>query len=269
MARIRTIKPDFFTSDDICALSPLGRLLYIGLWCEADREGRFAWTPKAFKRRYLPDDECDIDGLCQELLRRDIVRLYGEDLAFIPTFLDHQHINPREVESKLPAPEIDASVTRDDASNLDLHAQGGRKGRKGKEGNGTRVGHACELPDDWQPSDEDRTWAAKARPDLTPALLADETERFRNHATANNRTAHNWGPNWRNWIGKAPIKSAPKANQFGKPDPQALPPDEPWEQRVIGWAKSGLWLTNVWGPPPDATGCRAPPAIIQAHRQAP
>ena len=40
MARIRTIKPEFFTSDDICALSPRARLLYVGLWCEADREGR-------------------------------------------------------------------------------------------------------------------------------------------------------------------------------------------------------------------------------------
>ena len=45
MARIRTIKPEFFTSDDICALSPLARLLYVGLWCEADREGRLVWTP--------------------------------------------------------------------------------------------------------------------------------------------------------------------------------------------------------------------------------
>ena len=43
MARIRTIKPEFFTSDDICALSPLARLLYVGLWCEADREGRLVW----------------------------------------------------------------------------------------------------------------------------------------------------------------------------------------------------------------------------------
>ena len=39
VARIRTIKPDFFTSEDIVVLTPWARLLYIALWCEADREG--------------------------------------------------------------------------------------------------------------------------------------------------------------------------------------------------------------------------------------
>lgn len=138
MARIRTIKPEFFTSDDICALSPLARLLYIGLWCEADREGRMVWTPSGFKRRYLPDDECDAAALCAELTGRGLVVLYGDGLAYIPTFSDHQHVNPREAVSKLPDP--DACPTRaprvTDASNLDLHAQGGRegKGTEGREG---------------------------------------------------------------------------------------------------------------------------------------
>lgn len=43
MARIRTIKPEFFTSEDIVSLSPLARLFYVSLWCEADREGRLDW----------------------------------------------------------------------------------------------------------------------------------------------------------------------------------------------------------------------------------
>ncbi len=31
MARIRTIKPEFFTSEDVVALSPLARLLFISV----------------------------------------------------------------------------------------------------------------------------------------------------------------------------------------------------------------------------------------------
>lgn len=54
MARIRAIKPDFFTSEDIVSLSPLARLLFISTWLEADREGRFVWRPKTMKLRYLP-----------------------------------------------------------------------------------------------------------------------------------------------------------------------------------------------------------------------
>ena len=104
MARIRTIKPEFFTSDDICALPALARLLYIGLWCEADREGRLVWTPGVLERRYLPDDSCDIEALCGELVARGLVRLYGDGLACIPSFARHQHVNVREAQSKLPPP---------------------------------------------------------------------------------------------------------------------------------------------------------------------
>lgn len=130
MARIRTIKPEFFTSEDIVALSPLARLLYVALWCEADREGRMVWKPKTFKIRYLPADSCDIDALCKELLDADLIHLYGEGYAHIPSFLAHQHINPRETASQLPEPTRKPRVgTR---KPRDSDAQGGREG-KGKE----------------------------------------------------------------------------------------------------------------------------------------
>lgn len=135
MARIRTIKPDFFTSEDITELSPLARLLYIGLWCEADREGRMVWKPKTFKSRYLPDDPCDILQLAQELVERNLVVEYGDGLAFIPTFLDHQHINPREAASVLAIPHTSATrrARVKHASAPVPHAQVGKEG-KGKEG---------------------------------------------------------------------------------------------------------------------------------------
>lgn len=114
MARIRTIKPEFFTSEDIVALSPLARLLYIALWCEADKEGRLPWKPLTFKLRYLPGDSCDVAALTDELLARGLVVLYGDGLAYIPMFRAHQHINPREAESRYPAP-----GGRDDSPDLD------------------------------------------------------------------------------------------------------------------------------------------------------
>lgn len=136
MARIRTIKPEFFTSEDIVSLSPMARILYIALWCEADREGRLVWKPITFKLRYLPADDCDIKALCNEIVERGLVRLYGECYAVIPSFGAHQHINPRESASQLPDP--CTSVTR--AARVGTRkprasdAQVGREG-KGKEGN--------------------------------------------------------------------------------------------------------------------------------------
>lgn len=135
MARIRTIKPEFFTSEDIVNLSPLARLLYIAIWCEADKEGRLVWKPVTFKLRYFPGDNCDIQALCDEIVSSGLVVLYGQGYAHIPAFKAHQHINPRESASQLPDPQ--EQTTRQPRVGTrqprDSDAQGGREG-KGKEG---------------------------------------------------------------------------------------------------------------------------------------
>lgn len=132
MARIRTIKPEFFTSEDIVELSPFARLLYIAIWCEADREGRLVWKPKTFKLRYFPADDVRIDDLCAELTTRGLIVAYGEGLAYIPTFGTHQHVNPRESASILPDPN-DGKARVKHASRRVSDAQGGREGKEGKD----------------------------------------------------------------------------------------------------------------------------------------
>jgi len=154
MARIRTIKPEFFTSEDIVGLSPFARLLYIALWCEADKEGRMTWKPNTFKLRYLPGDDVDIQVLATELVESGLVVLYGDGYAVIPKFRQHQHINPRESDSQLPDPDasvsrLDRDVTRAvrvvDASARVDDAQGGREG-KGKEGDIGAYAPVAENP---------------------------------------------------------------------------------------------------------------------------
>lgn len=166
MGRIRTIKPDFFTSEDIVGLSPLARLLYIATWCEADKEGRLAWRPGTMKLRYLPADDYPIEDLCAELIDAGLVVVYGDlgQYAFIPTFAAHQHLNPRESASSLPEPDASlrvgtrqprvphasprvdhASPRVNDASARVPHAQGGREG-KGREDASRRVASAKPPP---------------------------------------------------------------------------------------------------------------------------
>lgn len=141
MARIRTIKPDFFTSEDIVGITPLARLLYIATWLEADREGRFVWRPKTLKLRYLPGDQCDIDAIANELVSSGLVVPYdvdGQTFAEIPTFARHQVINNRESASAIPARDSDASGTPEqrvtDVTATPLMG----KERKGKEVDRTR-----------------------------------------------------------------------------------------------------------------------------------
>lgn len=113
MARIRTIKPEFFTSEDIVSLTPLARILYIALWCEADREGRLSWKPRTLKMKYLPAESGDIFALCDELIDAKLVVPYEVDVepyAVLPSFKKHQAINVREAQSAIPEPPNDLHV---------------------------------------------------------------------------------------------------------------------------------------------------------------
>lgn len=131
MARIRTIKPEFFTSSDILELTPLARLFYIALWCEADREGFLNWSPKTLKFRYLAGDDVDVEELGYELSKAGLIIIFtcddGKELASIPSFKNHQVINNREADSILDR-RVKEALPRVSAE--------GRKGREGKEGKG-------------------------------------------------------------------------------------------------------------------------------------
>ena len=170
MARIRTVKPEFFTSEDIISLSPLARLLYIGMWCEADREGRFAWKPNTLKIRYLPTDNIEIYSLCDEIVAAGLVVTYGDGLAFIPSFSKHQSINPREAASTFPAPveysnNYSSRVT--DASLTVIDVQRGRK--EGKES-------LCSSADEQSSEGFEQFWTAypkkQAKQDAAKAFRA-------------------------------------------------------------------------------------------------
>jgi hypothetical protein len=206
MARIRTIKPEFFTSEDIVSLTPLARLLYIALWCESDREGRMAWKPKTFKMRYFPGDSFNVDELCNELLDASLVVRYGDKYAYIPAFHAHQHINPRESATQIPAPDIDASTTRAprvstranldmNSANQDMHAQVGREG-KGREGVTSR---GSRLPNDFEPDIQFAISEGIQNP-------KEEVNKFSDYWKAQpgqKGVKLDWPATWRNWCRNA------------------------------------------------------------------
>lgn len=134
MARIRTIKPEFFTSSDIIELKPIERLVFVSLWCEADREGRLKWNPRTLKFRYFPADNCDIEDIGKRLIELGLISIYtvdGKEYAEVCNFHVHQVINNRESDSLLPSVS-DASSTRESGA----QAEGKGKEGKGKEGKG-------------------------------------------------------------------------------------------------------------------------------------
>jgi hypothetical protein len=110
MPRMRSVKPEFFTDADLCELSPLHRLLYQGLWCQADREGRLEDKPRDLKVRVLPFDQCDVEAILADLEREGFILRYvagGKRYIWIPKFPEHQHPHVSEKPSTLPAPSAD------------------------------------------------------------------------------------------------------------------------------------------------------------------
>jgi len=105
MARIRTIKPEFFKHEGLAELSPLHRLLFQGLWCHADRAGRLEDRPRRLKVEVLPYDDCDLDAMLSDLARAGFIVRYevaGQKLIEVPTLAKHQHFNVKEPPSTLP-----------------------------------------------------------------------------------------------------------------------------------------------------------------------
>jgi uncharacterized phage protein (TIGR02220 family) len=114
MARSRNIKPGFFTNDVLCELPPLARILFAGLWCHADREGRLEDRPKKLKAEILPYDSCDVDGLVQCLHSAGMVLRYSVDnIKYIQVihFTKHQNPHVKEAPSVIPAPGLHSAST--------------------------------------------------------------------------------------------------------------------------------------------------------------
>jgi hypothetical protein len=132
VARIRSIKPEFFTDDELAELPPLARLLFIGLWTQADKAGRLKDKPIRIKTSVLPYDDCDCDALLQALADAGfIIRYTVGDSAYIEVvnFATHQRFN-NESDSTIPPVSEDYVST---SVGL-IHGREG-KGREGREGN--------------------------------------------------------------------------------------------------------------------------------------
>lgn len=109
MARIRTIKPEFFKHEDLAELQPITRLMFIGLWCQCDSAGRLEDRPKRLKADIFPYDEVDVDEMLDELHDYGFIVRYeaeGKKCIAVPKFLSHQRITGTEAKypSKIPPP---------------------------------------------------------------------------------------------------------------------------------------------------------------------
>lgn len=105
MARARNIKPGFFRNADLAELSMEARLLFVGLWTLADREGRMDDRPKQIKMEIFPADSVDCDALLRDIAATGMVVRYevdGKRYLQVTNFAKHQNPHRDEKPSTIP-----------------------------------------------------------------------------------------------------------------------------------------------------------------------
>jgi hypothetical protein len=111
MARIRSIKPEFWSSPGIEAIDPYARLLYIAMWNWADDSGVGVANPRELLGFAFPLEEdinlADLRRMLEEIRRVfgvDFYTVAGRQYYSIPSWERHQKFDRRS-KGKYPGPE--------------------------------------------------------------------------------------------------------------------------------------------------------------------
>ncbi len=232
MARIRTVKPEYWTSAQVMECSPISRLLFIGMWNFADDTGRMTLSPRTLKAQLFPSDDLtsdDIRRMILELARNDLVGFYVIDnKEYLQiTGWQHQRIDkPQPSKYPPPAEPLSKNVP---GSFLDGAYLSLREG-KGGEWIGDAISEDADRPPnplivesgsqqlmlperpakkprakpkapiapDWKPSNED--WEHAAEKGFAAAQIDAQAEKFRNHHLSKGSMMADWAAAWRTWI---------------------------------------------------------------------
>lgn len=156
MSRIRTIKPDFWVSEQIISCSHLARLLFIGMWNFVDDNGVHPKSYVSIKAEVFPVDNLSIDQIkacINELIQNELIREYfAEDKSYwlITGWKKHQRIDkptkkhpfPEKIEEHSKStPKV---ITEFSQSSIELLDEPSTTEGKGMEGKGMDI-NICEV----------------------------------------------------------------------------------------------------------------------------
>lgn len=206
MPRIRTIKPEFWSDEDLSGLPAETHMLAAALLNHADDEGYFNANPKLVKAVCCPlrEDSVSVHKSLELLSEVRYLRLLngsdGKQYGQVMNFTKHQRVN-RPTESKIKGLIV---ITEDSVSPHGAVTDGSPPERKGKErkvSNSLSLTHAREqtlFPDEFTVNDLVRTRLKMAgcttNPD-DPVVL----EKFRSHQISQARMSANWDEAYISW----------------------------------------------------------------------
>jgi hypothetical protein len=136
MARIRTVKPEFWSDDKILNIPPLARLAFIGTFNFADDAGNIDRSSNQLKARIFPGDMIEVEPLILDILGQGLMVEYevdGKKYLHIRNFDRHQRINRPSAPT---CPAFQGAITEDSVSPQGAITEDSVPEGKGKEGKG-------------------------------------------------------------------------------------------------------------------------------------
>lgn len=166
MARIRTIKPEFWDSPSVAKASPWARLLFIAMWNWADDYGRGTANLKELEGFAFPNDDQFTDSSGNTVTFRSLVaevsdcfgviiyEVDGRPYFEIPTWDSHQRNEKRAKQSRYPDPPmvepkfgVVAEIPSHVADAPRSSGPGtGEQGNRGTGEQGSRGGGSADAP---------------------------------------------------------------------------------------------------------------------------
>ena len=119
MARIRTIKPEFFRHEglqDLEIANPgmYSMMVFEALWGHCDNKGVFEWKPRQLKLDILPFLPFDMAETLDILAHASMVKKYevdGKTYGKVETFEKHQRISGKEFHDGDKFPDVPSEVS--------------------------------------------------------------------------------------------------------------------------------------------------------------
>lgn len=234
MPRIRTLKPDFFTSPDTAQVDFPVRIFYQALWCWADDFGVGETNLNGLLGFAFPDSDGftaqDVRKFCADCARNFSVTFYtvrGRHYYAVSTWEKHQKLEKRTERRRNPTPDdpdatpdlriydcADSAPEMPRRNGAEIRKVGAGTGEQGNRGTGevlcaTPAGAArkrgTRLPPDWFP-ERSTVDAIQAETGADKSELSYQHRKFVDYwtdKTGQAATKVSWDGTWRNWMRNA------------------------------------------------------------------
>ena len=251
MPKIRGVKPEFWTDENVVELSMPARLLFIGLWNHACDNGHLQDKSKQIKMRILPTDDVNCAELLREIETQGLIDR-ADGWITIPNLPEHQKPHKHwyvicEKEGCAHPPGTTYGIGKTACTKPDCRhgstvdqplSNGGSpvgqpvtNGCSTADGDGdgdgdgrARATRRVQLPSTWKPTQQHAAFAATNR-----LNIEIESEQFKDHHRAKGSTMKDWDAAFRTWLRNA-VKFA-QAKE--RPEPPKYVPDTEIERPPV------------------------------------